>query len=173
MVICIPSAELGSTSKVIFVVAGGDDAVALKADDGADLHGRHIESFLDGEAGGEARGSGDGEEDGDVGFGTGGAPEDLFVAFARDEGGRDDRRGQGSASVGEGSASVEKTAVGGSLGLLAALIVMGVGGNGWGCHLRPCYCVWRIGAELGLSCRRQGKRCYRGDVDSKDQNGEG
>lgn len=101
MVIGIAGPEADPAGKVVFVAARGDDAVAVQADDGGDLHGRHGEGVLDGGAHAEARAGGDGEEDGDVGVRAGRAPEDLLWVAPGE-----------SAAVGGEAASVEETAVG-------------------------------------------------------------
>lgn len=168
VVIRIPSAEVGPTGKVVLVASRGDDAVAAEVDDGVDLHSRHLKGFFDRMGGGERRGGGDGEHNGDVGFRTGSAPEDCLQAFARDESIGGEGAVDGSTAMGE-SASVEETAVG--FVRLAALTVRDVGG-GLRRHLRARYCEWRISADLGVGCRRQGKRCCQGEVDSRSKSHE-
>lgn len=74
MVVRIPGPEVDPTGKIVLVAPRGDDAVAVEADDGGDLHGRHTEGFFDRMPHGEARGGSDSEGDGDVSLRTGRAP---------------------------------------------------------------------------------------------------
>ena len=66
----------------------------MNAVDCCDLHGRHAEGFSDGGGGGCGCG---GEDEGYVGFGAGGAPENIGVG------------GAGKEGVGDENLSVERT----------------------------------------------------------------